>query len=354
MLLRIRFLVIALVLAPSCASATGLFRAYVSSTGSDANDCTLPHPCRLLPKAISAIAAGGEIWMLDSANYNTSQVNVDRSVTILAVPGAIGSVVATNGGDAIFVGTPGIKVALRNLVIVRLGTGNDGVGIDQAAELDVEDCEISNMSSSGIAAFDAAARVRVTSTRLRGNNNGIYARGAVVVSLDHILANGNTTAGVYADTGATVNVANSDFNQNGKGLYAIGAMLAIDRSHGDSNATAGVHVDTSSNVTISESRFANNGTYGVLAQASPGGAFITSVSAIRNTVSGGSAGFRVSALAGSSVELFADGNRCDRCNYAFSFANAGGGEYVFTHANNTVTAADVTQGGSLNPAGSFY
>ena len=38
--------------------------------------------------------------MLDSANYNTGPVNVTKSVTILAVPGALGSVVAT-GGDAI-------------------------------------------------------------------------------------------------------------------------------------------------------------------------------------------------------------------------------------------------------------
>jgi hypothetical protein len=66
------------------------FRAYVASTGNDANPCTLGAPCRLLPAALAAVADGGEIWMLDSANFNTSTVNIAKSVTILAVPGAIG------------------------------------------------------------------------------------------------------------------------------------------------------------------------------------------------------------------------------------------------------------------------
>jgi hypothetical protein len=57
-------------------------------------------------------ADGGEIWMLDSANYNTGPVAITKSVTILAVPGALGSVLAT-GGNAIDIATAGVKVALR-------------------------------------------------------------------------------------------------------------------------------------------------------------------------------------------------------------------------------------------------
>jgi hypothetical protein len=30
-------------------------------------------PCRLLPAALAAVASGGEVWMLDSANYNTAR-----------------------------------------------------------------------------------------------------------------------------------------------------------------------------------------------------------------------------------------------------------------------------------------
>ena len=80
-----------------------LFRAYVASDGNDANPCTLAAPCRLLPAALTAVASGGEIWMLESANYNTATVNINKSVSILAVPGAVGSIVATARGP----GNPG-------------------------------------------------------------------------------------------------------------------------------------------------------------------------------------------------------------------------------------------------------
>ena len=65
-------LVFALVL--SSAAHAQLFRAYLASDGSDTHPCTLAQPCRLLPAALAAVASGGEIWMLDSANYNTDVV----------------------------------------------------------------------------------------------------------------------------------------------------------------------------------------------------------------------------------------------------------------------------------------
>jgi len=34
--------------------------------------------------ALAAINAGGEIWMLDSASFNTAPVNITKSATILA------------------------------------------------------------------------------------------------------------------------------------------------------------------------------------------------------------------------------------------------------------------------------
>jgi hypothetical protein len=99
-----------------CAPAQAqLFRAYLASDGSDANPCTLSQPCRLMPAALAAVADGGQIWMLDSANYNTSPVVIAKSVSILAVPGAVGSLVAFPFA-AVQIST-GVSVSLRNLVI---------------------------------------------------------------------------------------------------------------------------------------------------------------------------------------------------------------------------------------------
>ena len=86
-------LALATLFAPAATHAQ-LFRAYLAPDGLDTNPCTLAAPCRLLPAALAAVASGGEIWMLDTANYNTATVTIGKSVSILAVPGAVGSVVA--------------------------------------------------------------------------------------------------------------------------------------------------------------------------------------------------------------------------------------------------------------------
>jgi len=78
----------------SPAAHAQIFRAYVASYGNDANPCTVNAPCRLVPAALNAVASGGEIWMLDSANFNTATVDINKSVSVLAIPGQVGSIVA--------------------------------------------------------------------------------------------------------------------------------------------------------------------------------------------------------------------------------------------------------------------
>ena len=110
----------------SAAAHAQAFRTYLSAGGNDANPCSLIAPCRLLPAAIATVIDGGEVWIIDSANYNSGPVDVNKSVTILAIPGALGSVVAL-GGNAINIATAGVKVALRNLVIVPYVGGYDSL-----------------------------------------------------------------------------------------------------------------------------------------------------------------------------------------------------------------------------------
>src|SRR5258706_7509409 len=152
-----------------------LFRAYLASDGSDANPCTLPAPCRLLPAALTAVADGGEIWMLDSANFNTGPVNVSKSVTMLAIPGAVGSILAL-GGDAFVINTGGVKVTLRHLVIVPFpgGGGTNGIHMTNGAGLTLEGCLIANLPQTGISVTTAAI-VRITDTTIRDNGNqGVF------------------------------------------------------------------------------------------------------------------------------------------------------------------------------------
>src|SRR4051812_8876772 len=82
---------------PPLAAHAQLFRAYIASFGADTNPCTVAAPCRLLPAAIAAVKDGGEIWLLDSANFNSGAVTINKNVSIQAVPGQVGSVVAFGG-----------------------------------------------------------------------------------------------------------------------------------------------------------------------------------------------------------------------------------------------------------------
>ena len=206
-----------------------IFRAYLAPDGSDANPCTLPQPCRLLPAALTAVADGGEIWMLDSGNYNTAPVGITKSVTILAVPGALGSLVAT-GGNAINIATAGVKVALRNLVIVPLpgGGGASGVNMSAGAGLTVENCLIANLPQNGIVVY-AAANVRVVDSALRGTNNAMNVGAGARVTVTRATFTGNSQYGILvsgsvAATTTTADIINSTFDG---GLFGVSGWSVL-------------------------------------------------------------------------------------------------------------------------------
>ena len=212
-----------------CVSAQAqLFRAYLASDGNDANPCTLTQPCRLLPAALAAVASGGEIWMLDSANYNTATVTIAKSVSILAIPGAVGSVVAA-GPTAISITAPGLTVALRNLVIVPLPGpgGSRGVYMTGASALTIEHGLIANLNAEGVLVAGTGT-VRIADTIIRDNAGHAVAllNGATgTISRTQILGNDN---GVQAEASAvtTTTLSVSDCVISG-GIYAVIAFASI-------------------------------------------------------------------------------------------------------------------------------
>jgi hypothetical protein len=209
----------------SSAANAQVFRAYVASGGSDANACTLSAPCRLLPKAISVVASGGEIWMLDSANYNTATVTVDRSVSILAVPGVVGSVLAISG-PAISIAASDLKVALRNLVIAPLAGGGGTVGVNMtgASTLTIENSLLANLPQSGIV-VSGSGTLNLANSTLR--NNGLFAvavlNGATAtISGTQMLANagGVQANGSVTSTTTTASVSDSVIAGGSDGVHA--------------------------------------------------------------------------------------------------------------------------------------
>jgi hypothetical protein len=211
------------------AAQAQLFRAYLSSAGSDANSCTLVAPCRLLPAALAAVADGGEIWMLDSANYNTATVSVTKSVTILAIPGEVGSVLSI-GGPAIDISTASVDVVLRNLVIGPLPSSGatHGVRFSLGNSLTIDRCLISNLPLIGVFAFAPNSRVRVIDSVLSGNNSGVafeMTGGSGDVANSRLTGN-QIGVYVYSGGGGTVSVAVTDSLASQNSSVGIQAMAA--------------------------------------------------------------------------------------------------------------------------------
>ena len=304
----------------SAAAHAQLFRTYIAPDGNDGNPCTLAAPCRLLPAALATVIDGGEIWMLGSANYNTGPVNIAKSVTILAVPGALGSVVAI-GGNAINIATAGVKVSLRNLVIVPFigGGGIHGVNMTAGASLTVENCLIANLPGSGIVAT-GVMNVLVTDSTVRGNGgNGLYFQNGARATVTRTTVSGNSLVGIHVvGTTAittTADIADSTISTNNYGVYAY-----------STNAGAVIKVS------VHDSRALGNALYGVAAVSNAGAPVTVSVS--NNIISNNSTGIWAQS---PGARVWASGNTVSDNSYGL-FNNSALFESAGDNAvrNNTI------------------
>jgi hypothetical protein len=322
---------LALALAAAPAKA-GLFRTYLSASGSDANDCSVTHPCRLLPAALAAVNPGGEVWMLDSANFNTGTVNVTQSVTILAIPGSLGSLVV-NGSDALVIDTPGVTVTLRNLSFGFLATGGVGIRFSQGASLLVEGCRFSNLDSAGIFATASQGLMMVRNSVFRNNVVGLSIGNEVQVALDRVQVIDSSLRGIVISDNAIVSLSNSTVSGSGDvGVYASataggGIALAIDRSTIAGNTNVGVYASAST--------------------AGPG----TTASITRSIISGSTTGAGANQSGGGVAMLILDDSTISN-NTSFGVQLQGSATLLSRENNNfNFNGLDFTGGGPTTLAG---
>jgi hypothetical protein len=248
-----------------------LFRAYLAVDGSDTNPCTVQAPCRLLPAALAAVADGGEVWMLGSANYNTGPVTVAKSVTILAVPGARGSLVV-NGGTALTINTAGVRVALRNVSIGPLpGQSGNGIEMYAGTSLLIDRCIVAGLAFGVYA--QGSLQVTVRDSRFADNIYGLAVSSGVTARVSGSHFTGHTGSAVQS-TGLTapvvsLSVAQSVVVGNRVGISAIAqnsgssARLAVADTVIESSEIVGVEVFSISGsvaqAAVSRSTFTRNG-----------------------------------------------------------------------------------------------
>lgn len=161
--------------APATALAT-LNRAFVSSTGSDANLCTLASPCRTFQRAETEVLPGGEIVALDSAGYGPVQIT--KALTLGGAPGVQASITATANGAGVSINAGATDVVFLHDLTVLSSSSYYGIRFIAGASLHVDDTVISGFnlafSTTGGIIFQGTGHLYVSDTIIRGCYKGIF------------------------------------------------------------------------------------------------------------------------------------------------------------------------------------
>jgi hypothetical protein len=139
-------------LAVSVGSAQAqLARTFVSSFGSDLNDCNRLTPCRTFQRAHNNTLANGEITVLDAGGYGA--VTINRNISIINDGVGEAGVLVSGGGTGITINAGADDaVSLRGLTVKGLGSawgGGNGIVFNSGRSLTIENCAIRNMTQAG-------------------------------------------------------------------------------------------------------------------------------------------------------------------------------------------------------------
>jgi hypothetical protein len=245
---------IAVILLPALYSAPAhalTFHTWVSHTGNDGNACLSVSPCATFGQALSVTPDGGEVSCLDSNDFGTLTVTI--SVTI----DCAGTVAAPSSGgfnctNAIVINAPGRIVTLRGLDVTGIGSicgTTNGIVIQAANAVYIEDCVIENFTQKGI------ADVRTT--------------GLTKLVIKNTIVRNNASAGIVAGAAPrnSVVLENVESVGNAYGIgVATGNNVVISRSVMSENSIDGIEADPGATVIVENTKISLNATYGIFAQ----------------------------------------------------------------------------------------
>ena len=263
-------LVICFVLAVASAAQSAT-RTWVSGVGDDLNPCSRTAPCKTFAAAYAATSTGGEISVLDPGGYGP--LTITKAITVDGGTGAgWGSVLASAASGFIVNITTDLatdQVILRNLSINCNKVAVDGINFIAGKELHVQNVDIFQCNSDGIAVNGPASgtmQAFITNVSIRNGGTGLRisnAGGTVNVSVNKSEIANNTT-GVDVQAG-TLTISNSNITGNtGAGLSAggaVGSVINADNNLVTNNGGAGITAATASGtVRLNGNSIHRNGT----------------------------------------------------------------------------------------------
>jgi hypothetical protein len=217
----------------SAHAGSARMRTYLSGKGRDNPSCSAPSPCLTLQAALRLTLAGGEIFVLDTANYGPAVI--DKSVSITGQGAAVG-ILGQNGTALSINAGPNDVVNLRGLDLDGVRTGGIGVQFISGRALVMQNSRIRDFANTGIVFNPSGpSNLFLSDVTITGNiNNGIWVRsgGPYLVSavLHRTTASRNGVAILVSGTVTNVTITHAVAANNGYGLAVASATVTLRNS----------------------------------------------------------------------------------------------------------------------------
>ena len=241
-------------------------RTWVSGVGDDANPCSRTAPCKTFAGAISKTAAAGEISVLDPGGFGT--ITITKSITINGTHGAGYGSISAALTTGVIVNNAAAIVKLTSLNINGMGNGVDGIRINAAASVYIEDTTIGGFTNRGINDIRTTAngKLFITDSTVRDTaQSGIVmlpgVGGSITGMIDNTRVEGAGNTGVVYDLNTKGIIKNSFIVGNATGFVSEGtaADATIDNCV-ISNNTTGLAPVAPGIVRLLNSTITGNGT----------------------------------------------------------------------------------------------
>jgi hypothetical protein len=249
----------------STAANAAVYISYVASNGNDANPCTVVSaPCKTLARAYNVTSANGTIRVLTALQSN---LNIAKNITISGDGAPIVGTFVISGAST--------KAILQGLQLNGVGILANGIRIDSAAAVHIEDCTIERYASDGIKLIaSTATKLFISNTVSRANvSDGLYvdATNAQAV-IENSRFEGNGSTGVYlkvANSKASVTgsvasgngyngiilvnegtITETIADNNSQNGFVTRTYATMDSAKADGNGAAGLQIDATSSTAI--------------------------------------------------------------------------------------------------------
>jgi hypothetical protein len=127
-------------MSPASAQLVQPSHVYLATTGSDANECLYVNPCQTFQGALSKVADGGTITVLDAGSYQPFTIN--KSVKIVAASGNRPTVSGIVSGSTILVAAGQGNVSIDGLIVMGNSDIASGISATSVSNLQILNVDI--------------------------------------------------------------------------------------------------------------------------------------------------------------------------------------------------------------------